>query len=304
MVVPSGATVPSKGDVMQQYASFTVTQEQIRREQEQRIAVLRSGYSFIILALTDRTKSRVTGVDALKMILTEDINNPRFEIVQRQLQFDPDPTRGGMQTAFVLDTVKNRKFLASHSAGNYWRIIEVVSGYMKEDGTEGDGEVLNIGTVRKEIAKVREQLIKKAIDASSGSGQKPNEELKSTMFDIADLDNDIIETEFLRRKKLKEDEEKNKKLAEDAEKAKIINNKKDLTPAQKSKITKANNKAKKAVLAKKAEIAKNAKLAKKSEVVETKVDPVTEEEPVKKEPVNAIPTSSFLNKSPVGMEVP
>lgn len=180
---------------MQSYISMTVTQDQIEKEKQRKIAVIQSGYAFVVLQLIDLNKKRVSAMDTLVTKPTEKIGVHIFEIVSRQLMFEPDLNRGNVYTAYVLDTEWNRKFIASHYDNNYWEIVDVIPGRK--------GVPLVYDTFVKEIIELRDELKANTITSTSGMGIPvlvPQDNNKN--FDVASLDDEILENELKRRQNL------------------------------------------------------------------------------------------------------
>ncbi len=268
----------------QMYDFMRITQESIAKERHRKMAVMQSGHAFIVLELLDPKKRRVSAVDELVAYPTDRKGKYRFETVSRQLMFEPDANQGGMDTAYVLDTLHNRRFLASHLDCGYWEIIEVISGRK--------GTPLVIEEVLAELYVLRGKLAEDARKSAPGYVEIPKLLPENTMpFDVGKLSEDVLEKELERRKKERildvgNRVPENEPEQTSNEKAKEAFDK--LSPAEKGKITKAKNKAKKhaAIM----------KSSKKSEiVVDSKKTPVVS---------SGKPISSFLKQSPVGMVQP
>jgi hypothetical protein len=192
-----------------------VSQEDMLNEFKKRQSILHSGYEFVVLELKNKTKSRVSGIETLKC--TRDENGKDvYEIVQRQLQFDLDIQRAGQKTATIPITDFNKNFLASHLDGGYWDIIEVMP------------TIGNFHSFIEELKSIREKNIKEAID-------QPVQETKRDdgVFDIADMDEEILLDEIERRKKKKSEVDINMSDKE-------FNK---LSPGKKGIVTKARKKA-------------------------------------------------------------
>jgi hypothetical protein len=243
---------------MQNYSSFVsyaVSQEMAVRDRNRKRQITQSGYAFIVLELDDVTKRRVSGVDCLKQISTEKRGKYKFEVVSRQLEFFVDVNRGEALIAYVLDTERNRKFLASHHDCGYWDIVDVISG-RRNKNTGSEEKKLTIDVVIEDIVKLRKKLAEETINAHSGSGKIPHMAPEGKPYDIANFDDETLELELANRKKARMtpvEENAGNDLGTGVSEEEF----KKLTPAQKGKITKARNAAKKIK-----RVSNNAKVAK------------------------------------------
>jgi len=180
---------------MQNYINMRVTQEQVEKEAQRKIAVIQSGYAFVVLQLIEMNKKRVSAMDTLVAKPTEKQGVYNFEIVSRQLMFEPDMNRGSVFTAYVLDTEWNRKFLASHYDKEYWEIVDVIPGRKTKP--------LVLNEFIEEIKVLRDELAEQALSSTSGMGIPVLTPQDKKPFDVASLDDEIIEQEMKRREALK-----------------------------------------------------------------------------------------------------
>lgn len=96
-----------------------------------RSAILRSGkYKFIELMLLKSTRSRIQGIDVVRPIESEDIDNPgipqyEFREGGGRIDFRFNEMKGG-KFFEIVDTPKNRNFLASHEGESIWEITDPV----------------------------------------------------------------------------------------------------------------------------------------------------------------------------------
>jgi hypothetical protein len=150
------------------YVSARTTQEQIRAEQMRRQAVLTSGYSFIVLQLLDNKKSRVSGVETLIPRKAESMTNPgmiefTFSIATGPMVFESDLNRGGVMTAYLLDTDWNRAILGTHFNLNFWRIVDVITGTREDVVPITTREIVE--DVRKRSANSAKAALRKPLVA-------------------------------------------------------------------------------------------------------------------------------------------
>jgi len=194
------------------YVSSRITQEQLRAEQMRRQAVLQSGYSFIVLQLLDRTKKRVSGVETLTAKTVESQTNPgmieySFDIKSGPLIFEADAARGGMLTAYLLDTEWNRALLGSHYTLGYWSIVDVISG------TRDDVTPITRQDVIADVKKRNEHSLKTIIRTPKGNVPQltPPAVTKTTVESLPDsvIDEKLarLQEEKTRREKLKKNRE-------------------------------------------------------------------------------------------------
>ena len=170
------------------------------KEQQRRMATIHSGYAFIILELIDYTKWRISGVDELISKPTEKRGKYIFEVVQRQLQFAEDSSRGGTMTAYVLDTKHNREFIASHLDSEIFTIVGVISGRSQK---------LTLAKVIDEIDELKEEMAKKYVEVTNP--QPPVLEYESPIIvnedEIQNVPEELLKQELERREQLKNNSE-------------------------------------------------------------------------------------------------
>jgi len=177
------------------YIPSRISQEQAQVEQARRQAVLQSGYSFIVLQLLDRKKSRVSGVECLKMRKQESQENPGmeefvFDVSTGPLVFEADPQRGGMMTAYLLDTDWNRAILGTHRQYNFWRPVDVISG------TREDVKAITLKEVLDDV-QTRSEHTAKAI-LRTPKTESPNMLPASTKMNVEELPEEEIENRIKR----------------------------------------------------------------------------------------------------------
>lgn len=179
---------------MQSVINVRIDQEKILKEQYRRAAVLRSGYSFVVLELlSEHTKLRISGVDDILARSTEKKGKYLFEVVQRQLCFEEDVNRGGAVTAYILVTDHNLRMLASHFDNRYWEIVDVVSGSKNR---------ITISEVLEKVEALRSTMIEEAV-----STDLPQLQGKIKGMDVAELSDEILEQELARRKNKEADDD-------------------------------------------------------------------------------------------------
>lgn len=91
-------------------------------------ALRREGYKFIELELLKSHMRRIQGIEVVNVIQSEDVDNPGkprydFNLGGGRLDFVMDANRGGLFDDIV-DTPKNRKFLARHIDMKIWHIVD------------------------------------------------------------------------------------------------------------------------------------------------------------------------------------
>lgn len=113
----------------------------------QKNALKRTGkYKFIELMLLKGTRSRIQGIDTVRVIEGEDINNPgvpKYEFIESggRIDFRFDEMKGG-KFFDLIDTPRNRKFLASHVGEDIWEITDpVIREEINKMATDVSGEV-------------------------------------------------------------------------------------------------------------------------------------------------------------------
>lgn len=257
---------------MNHYISVRATQEQYEKELRRRQAVIQSGYAFIVLELIDRRKRRVSGIDDLNPLPTEMEGRYNFEVVSRQLQFEPDPNRGGAWCAYVLYTDRNCRFLASHLDCGYWEIVSVISG--RKQRLVLDEVIEKLEKLRDDLAKASVSTINKNVPELLPADSKP--------YDIANVDEEVLVRELQRREEQKQIEV-NKRVPENPGGLKdsaVV----EEQPEVPEKKRRGRGKGKGIVESKKED----------SVVEDSKEDPVVD---------NGAPDSVFLNKS-IGVQQP
>lgn len=87
-----------------------------------------AGYKFIRLRLKNIRRRKIVGIDAI--VATDYINEElggvtdyALEVKGGEINFEYRPELG-MYVFDMLDTDRNREFLASHSAGDFWEILD------------------------------------------------------------------------------------------------------------------------------------------------------------------------------------
>lgn len=106
-------------------ATMQVTEEDVLREQAREAAKYSGKYTFIELVLVDRKKKRIGGVDVINPIPYVDDNGDqdfKFEQVGGDVVFKRGPDM--LYRERVLDTERNRNFLASHFPYDWWKITD------------------------------------------------------------------------------------------------------------------------------------------------------------------------------------
>jgi hypothetical protein len=132
-------------------------------------ALRRQGYEFIELELLKSHMRRIQGIEIVNVIQSEDVDNPGkprydFNLGGGRLDFVMDENRGGLFDDIV-DTPKNRKFLARHIGMKIWRIVD------------------------KEIEQVITELSKKVVSEVL----KPVNGKKTQNQDVVNSDDDNVE---------------------------------------------------------------------------------------------------------------
>lgn len=300
---------------MNQFYTGRVNEDDVIKDMQRRSAVRHHGYSFIVLELIDMRKARVSGVEDLKGVQGDRPGKYVFEPIQKHLEFSVDVSKGGMLTAYVLDTPNNRKFLASHIDCEYWEVIEYITG-RKKDKIEYEDVIEELYELKDKLAeesriyneKNRERLQRIKRDSISRAGRE--DLLPKEMVSVESMTEEDLEKALARKRSLNqidikasipqksaaqqsfEDEFKKQQAKAKAKAAKefevdINISQEDfnlLTSGQKAKVTKARNLAKR----------------QPQIIVSSKPDDIV----VSKK---SEPDSAFLitpNKSPVGMVQP
>jgi hypothetical protein len=113
-------------------SELALDKAQIERSTNRRAAVIAKGglmgYKFIRLKLNNIRKRRVSGVDVLRAVEFQNnemggIIDYHLELSGGDLDFDYRP-EFGMYLCDMLDTDRNRQFLATHFEYKFWDIIE------------------------------------------------------------------------------------------------------------------------------------------------------------------------------------
>lgn len=178
------------------YVSARVTQEQILAEQARRQAALQCGKSFIVLSLKDKKRRRLSGVEVILPKRVEDEEGDMtWEFAQGQgpLVFEPDPARGGIFTAYLLDTEWNRAILGSHYTLGIWKIVDVING--------NDEEPVTLQAILDDVRGRAQSSMNQALRVN------PDDLLPAGPEALTD---DDIDAEIERLKKIKEGREKDK----------------------------------------------------------------------------------------------
>jgi hypothetical protein len=101
-----------------------MNQEELQRKIAYQKALRDSGKRFIRLRLINMYTARIMAIDSLVPIFgigEHGLLTVTLQDGSRELEFEPNESNTDM-IADVLDTPFNRKFLASHTAYNYWEI--------------------------------------------------------------------------------------------------------------------------------------------------------------------------------------
>lgn len=168
------------------------SREQFQREQQRRLAVMESGYAFVVLRLIDRSKRRVSGIEELIPQRTRNQGEYKFTIESRQLSFYPDINTGAMTAHVLYDSEWNKRFLASHLSSGYWKIVSVISDGLK---------ALSLKNVMKELYTLQGVLEKEEMADELVEKEIPQLRPPDKPIDIANLDIEILEQEIERRRK-------------------------------------------------------------------------------------------------------
>lgn len=100
--------------------------EQREFEAKKKMAMLNSGHKHILLILKNEGRINLAGIDVLIATPTSDLSARKqtfkFRIDGGGARFEIDDNLGGEYAFHMLDTKRNRRLLATHLPGNYWRI--------------------------------------------------------------------------------------------------------------------------------------------------------------------------------------
>lgn len=156
-----------------------------KKKAAQRNALIRSGkYTFIELMLLKGTRKRIHGIDVVRPIQSENIDNPgvpdyEFRDGGGRIDFVFDEMKGGNFYELV-DTPRNRRFLASHEGEGIWEITD--------------------HGIRAEIKKMAEEVTKEVVSKNGQYGyiDKPEEPEKNETASI-DTDDKVLEMQRNKR---------------------------------------------------------------------------------------------------------
>lgn len=249
-----------------------VNPDKLEEEFKRRSAIRHQGYTFIVLELIDFRKMRVSGIQGLNATPAGMPGKYNFTKTETQLEFSEDISMGGIFTAYVLDTEKNRKFLATHLDCGYWDVVQVITGRKAER--------LDLETVLEQLYELKEKLEQESVDWHTANASrlkqiKQDSIIRAGRLDLlpkevktaADLTEEELEAELARKRMANRIDIKGALPQEtEAQKSAKIEFKRQqkrairkgfvadinisneefakLTPAEKTKITKARNAAK------------------------------------------------------------